>query len=380
MHSVWLFAAAFIAVGCSRVHPSEEAPQKRAPSSTNVHLAIGVQTDAKVRSERVTREVLGRTVEIAGEIVSTPDRTARVSSPVAGRLDSVRFGEGETVKKGEPLAVLRVPDLGRLRGELATAAARATAARADANRLKGLSERQLATEQAYLDAEAQAKSFEAQTAALREQIGAMGAPSETDSGFQVTLRAPVDGVVVSREALVGQPLRSDQTIATVADLSRVWFVAQVFERDLPLVDIGATARVRLTALPDRTVDASVELLGRALDPATRTTSVRIPIDNRDGAIRIGMTGLARIMSKANAADAGPPVVTIPRAALADLGGRRVVFVKKGPEEFEPRDVETGAAAGDRLAVVRGVNEGDEIVVDGVFTLKSIALKSSFTEE
>ncbi len=376
-----MVAAIVIAAGCDRPRPAPAEMKDGVEARPRVvHVAAGVQADAKIRSERVSREVLGRTVELAGEIVSQFDRTARVSSPVAGRLEEIRFGEGAHVEKGEPLAVLRVPDLGRIRGALAAAVAKATAARANAVRLEAMSQKRLATEQSYLDAEAEAASFEAEAAAVREQLSAMGAPSE-GGGHQLVLRAPMDGVVVSREAVVGQPMRADQVIATLADLGRVWFVAQVFERDMPLVDVGEVGRVRLTALPGRTFEGRVDLVGRALDPTTRSASVRIPLENTDGAIRIAMTGLVRLSSVDPNVDAGAQaVISVPRAAVTDLVGHRVVFVRTGPEDFEPRDVETGASDGDRIAIARGLADGDDVVVDGVFTLKSVTLKSTFAEE
>jgi membrane fusion protein, heavy metal efflux system len=344
-----------------------------------VHVARNVQSDAKVRTETVAREILGATIEIAGEIASDPDRTARVSSPVAGRLEEVRFAEGALVQKGERLAALRVPDLGRIRGGLAAAVAKASAARADATRLEALAEKRLATEQSYLDAEAAAASLDAEAAALREQLAAMGISPEGGAGHQLVLRAPVSGVVVSRDAVVGQPVRSDQTIATLADLAKVWFVGQVFERELAFVEIGAPAHVRLSAFSGRVFDGRVEVIGTALDPGSRSASVRIPLVNADAAVRIAMTGTARVTSLAKG-DAGSPAPSAPRSAVTDLGGRRVVFVRKGEEEFEAREVETEGSAGDRVAFKRGLEEGEEIVVDGVFLLKSIALKSTFAEE
>jgi membrane fusion protein, heavy metal efflux system len=376
------FGVVLLVVGCRRAPTAEPAPSH--PTARNhVHVAANVQADARLRTERVAREVIGASVELAGEIVSDPDHTARVSSPVAGRLEQIRFGEGALVKRGETLAVLRVPDLGRIRGALGAAQAKAAAARADAIRLKGLAEKRLATEQAYLDAEAGAAALEAEAAALRDQLSAMGVAAEGGSGHQLVLRAPISGVVVSRDAVVGQPLPSDQTIATLADLSRVWFVGQVFERDIAWVEVGTPAHVRLSALSGRLFEGRVEIVGSALDPGSRSARVRIPLDNADGATRIAMTGVARVSSVgvANALDAGSRALpSAPRTAITDLGGRRVVFVRKGPEEFEARDVEAEASAGDRVGFTRGLDEGDEVVVDGVFLLKSIALKSTFAEQ
>lgn len=375
---------ALVVVACSRrASPGDGASSSTSRSSSEgrpqiVRVAAGVQADAAIRTERAARDVLGATIDLPGEVVSQSDRTARLSSPVAGRLEEIRFGEGAAVKKGDALAVLRVPDLGRVRGALTASLAKAAAARADATRTKGLFEKQLATEQSYLNAEAQAAAQEAESKALREQLAAMGVAEEGGSGHQLVLRAPVSGVIVSREALVGQPVRSDQTIATIADLSHVWFVARAFERDIAKVERGAAVEVRLTALPGRSFSGAVDLVGRALDPITRSASIRIPIENADAAIRVAMTGSARV--RAADAGAGVVVVSVPRTAVTDLVGRRVVFVRKGPEEFEARDVDVGTSAGDRIAISRGVAEGEETVVDGVFTLKSIFLKSTIAEE
>ena len=144
MKRLALVVCAFVA--CSKPPPegdgTSSAPSAHADETAHdalpkkVRLTPAVVRDAKIASLPVTKEVLATTLGLAGEIVADPDRSAKVSSPVAGHLEDIRFKEGGTVKKGDLLATLRVPDLGRLRGTYAATAAKAQTARANAARQK----------------------------------------------------------------------------------------------------------------------------------------------------------------------------------------------------------------------------------------------------
>lgn len=378
-----------LALGCpseaKREQPAPEraAPEhldepKHAPLPTRVVLSDEVVRDAKLVTEKVGRERLAPTLALPGEVVADPDRSARLASPIAGRIASVHFQEGSAVQKGAVLAVIAVPDLGRLRSDHASLVARAKAARVNASRLTDLYEQRLASEQLLLDAVATAEALEVEARAAAERLSALGLSAKGPGAAALTLRAPLAGTVLSRSAVVGQPVNADQVLCELVDLTELWFLGRVFEKDLARLAVGASAEVQLNAYPDARFGGTVEYIGRQVDPVARTVTARIRIVNRDDLLRVGLFGTAHVAT----ADAREtlPVLVVPRSALTDVAGRDVVFVRHADKDFELHEVSIGRSALGKVEILAGLREGEQVVVDGVFTLKSAILKSTFAEE
>lgn len=346
----------------------EELPKR-------VQLTPAVIEAAKIRTEPIKRESIALTLSLPGEIGADPDRTARVSAPVDGRVERVMLKEGVAVKKGDPLAVLRVPEIGKARGALAAAQAKAKAARANADRLKHLVDQGLASAQERENAVAEASAYEAEARALSSQLSAMGTGG---GGASITLSAPLAGVVIARDAIVGQPVTGDTILATIADLSEVWFLGRVFEKDLGRVREGAKVLVTLNAYPRERFPGVLEYLGKQIDPIARTLIARVRLVNRDDKLRLGLFGAAQV--EVDGASARAATLIVPRSALIEVAGKPVVFVREPDGDFELHDVTLGESALDKVEVLAGLREGEAVVVEGAFTLKSAVLKSAFAEE
>lgn len=383
-----VFALALGACPKSSKKPEKEEP---APGASTSHegekehdtiprrakLTKEVVEGAQIRTTPAKRETLAPTLALPGEVSADPDRSARVASPVAGRLVDVRYREGSEVKKGDVLAVLRIPEIGKVRAAHDATAAKAASARANAERLEGLAEKGMAAKQEAVAARAEAAALEAETKALGEQLGALGM-STSGGGSTLSLRAPVSGVVVSRNAIVGQPVTTDETIASIADLSEVWFLARVFEKDLGRLEVGAPTEVALNAYPNENFAGKVEYVGKQIDPVARTLNARIRLQNRAEMLRIGLFGTAHVVAKGDRT--GEPVLVVPRSALIEVAGKTVVFVRVAPEEFELHEVATGEAAAGKVRVLSGLREGEEVVSQGAFTIKSVILRGTLADE
>jgi len=342
-----------------------------------VKLDAEPRARAGVRSEPAKKETLAKTLTLSGEIVADPDRTAKISSPVAGRLERVAMREGAIVKKGDVLAELRVPDLGRARGALVSATARAKAARANEARLKGLLESKMTSEQAYLDAKAEADARDAETRALAMELSGLGAGGG-EGGVLLALRAPVAGSVVARDAVIGQPVAPEQVLGQITDLAEVWFLGRVFEQDLSSLTVGAKAEVVLNAFPRTSVPGVVEAIGQKVDPGARTVVARIRLENPAGNLRLGLFGKGLVAMPELAA--AEPVLVVPRSAVVDVAGKSVVFVEDAPGTYTRHDVTLGLSAPGKVQVLAGLREGEAVVVAGAFTLKSVLLKGSLAED
>jgi cobalt-zinc-cadmium efflux system membrane fusion protein len=388
-----LFGLSFLIafVGCDkkadhdeRVHDvatttsaSAEVPHAHEELPHRIKLSPEVIKDAAIRTTPIRRATLAVTVSLPGEIAADPDHSARIASPAAGHVDAVYFKEGSTLKKGDVLAVIRVPELGKVRGAQSATLAKAKAARENALRLRALFDKRLTSEQSVIDAEAEAKALSAEAQALATELAALGAGAQDTSPFKLTLRAPIAGIVIARDAVVGQPVTTDHTLGSIADLQNVWFLGRVFEKDLGRMKIGAAAEVQLNAYPDMQFEGKVEHIGQQIDPIARTITARIILSNRNDLLRIGLFGMARVAT--GESEAHEPRLLVPRSAITEIGQKPVVFVKQNDGDFELHEIVMGDAALGNVEVVSGLREGEEVVVEGVFTLKSAVLKGTFGE-
>lgn len=393
----WVCAAlaALLCAGCSKgagePQPKEakgEHDGKGAPDHKDepehdalpkkVHLTAKVIAAAKIQTAPVALEVLETVIELPGEIVADPDRSARVASPIQGRIERVAFAEGKSVKARELLALVRVTDLADRQAALASAAARATAARANATRLTALAATGLAAQQEVEDAKALATSIEAEAHAAGERLRVLGVGATGKGGSLLEIRAPIAGIVVMRDAVVGQAVDPARPIAHLADLDDVWFLGRVFENDLARVRVGARAEVQLNAYGDEHFEGKIELLGRQVDPVARTLVARIPLTNRRELLRLGLFGTARVSVGGRSEQ--KPVLVVQRSAITEVAGKPVVFVRHPDDDFELHEIVLGRAALGKVEVISGLRAGEQVVVEGAFTLKSLVLKSTIAED
>jgi len=376
------------ALGCNRTKKPEpgEGESKKAAEhkdeeeheglAKKVKLSEKVIADAKIRTAPAVKEPLSITLALPGEVSVDPDKSARVSSPVAGRISQVMFKEGSVVQKGVVLATVRIPDLGKVRASYAAATAKAASARTNAKRLEELSQKGLASNQELLNAKAEADSQEAEAKAFDQQLQSLGMATAGGSA-DLTLRAPIAGTVVSRNAVVGQPLTAEETIASIADLSQVWFLGRVFEKDLANLRVSAPAEVELNAFPKRRFPGTVEYIGKQIDPVGRTLTARIRLTDQDDVLRLGLFGIAHV---GIGAEQSGPVLVVERNAVTEIGGKSVVFVRHPDGDFELHEVTLGQSNLGKVQIISGLREGEQVVVDGVFTLKSSVLRGSLADE
>ncbi len=357
---------------------SAEVADEHEALPKHVKLSLDAIKDARIRTEPTRKGTLAVTISLPGEIAADPDRSARIASPAEGKVEDVRFKEGATVKKGDTLAVIRVPELGKVRGAQASTLAKAKAARTNANRLKALLEQRLTSEQAVVDAEAEARALSVEAQALGEQLMALGAGGQSGAPFLLALRSPMDGTVITRDAVIGQPIAADHTLGSIADMREVWFLARVFEKDLGRLKIGVSADVQLNAYPKERFQGKVDYIGQTIDPVARTVTARISLSNRNDLLRIGLFGMAHVAT--GDSETHEPRLLVPRSAVTEIGDKPVVFVKQSDVDFELHEVVLGDGALGIVEVISGLRESEEVVVEGVFTLKSVVLKGTLEED
>lgn len=308
-----------------------------------VRISLAKVQRAGVRTEEVTKRSLARAVRAVGTIEPDESRLAVVTARFGGFVEELFVPvTGAQVRAGAPL--LRVwiesPEILQKQSDLLIAL-RGTAGRPE-------------------DVERAARNLrlfgipEPVIARLRDT---------REPVRSIVLTAPADGTVLQKPALVGMRFAAGETLFKTADLSKVWVMAQVTERDLGLVRIGQAARVTVKAYADEPWEGRVAFVYPELNAATRTALVRIELPNGDGLLKAGLYADVEIDTRSKNA-----MVAIPESAIIDSGNRRVAFVAKDGGVFEPRDLVLGQRGNGYAEVRKGLLEGERIVVAGNFLI------------
>jgi cobalt-zinc-cadmium efflux system membrane fusion protein len=360
--------------------PSDSDASAHIELPNKVRLLERVVREANIQTTPVTTRSLPMTIDLTGEVAFNPDRAAMVSARAPGRVAEVRFLEGDRVKRGAILAVIESPDLARARAAHIASTSRARTTRQNADRQAALARKGLASGQEVASAETDARAAESEAAAARQILSVFGsgALEQSDAGARLTIYSPIDGYVLQRNAIQGQTVSADALLSTIADFDDAYFLARLFEKDLAYATVGATADVRLNAYPQVVFTGKLQSVGRQIETTTRTVVARIAIRNQDDLLKAGLFGTARI-SAGDANDQQKSLV-IPLSAVTHVGGKDVVFVHEGNGDFFLHAVTLGRSAEGNIQVLSGLGPNEMVVSEGVFVLKSAALKSTFGED
>jgi membrane fusion protein, heavy metal efflux system len=304
----------------------------------------------------------------------TPDvnRTIHVTSLGGGRVVDLRVKLGDYVKKGQTLLTISSPDLAAAFADYQKAVADEKITRKSLDRTQLLFDRGAMAEkdlQAAQNAEEKAQ-VDVKTAEQRVRVLG-GDPAQP--GPLLQLRAPVSGTIVEQNVAGFEGVKSlDNTpnLFTIADLSQVWVVCDVFENDLGLVHVGDAAEVRFNAFPDQVFKGAVSDISRVLDPNTRSAKVRIVLANSKGLLRPGMFAVATFRSRKL-----HPVLVLPTTAIMRLHDKDWAFRKEALNRYRRVEVQTSGGSSDGWQEVRnGVKADDEVVRNALDFSTAVAEK------
>ena len=393
--------------GCQQ--PAEPEPvATQAPAGGDVVVRLSTEALARhplTLATAVPRD-LRRHGRVPARLAFDGDHTALVPSNLRGRIVELPGRLGSRVAAGDPLVVLECSELGELQAELlqqrqlalGTAPLVALAeqawqrgrtlqqqadgvSRAEVERREGEYRRLLAEQQ---------RAEQAATAA-RQRLGLFGMSDAAIDAVVATgrldvrhvLRAPQDGLIAERTAVLGARTGPDQPpLFVLVEPSVLWVLAEVPEAFASRVQTGTPAEVRLTYRPELVVKGTVTLVAPRLDPTTRTAQARIEVRDPPAGLCAGMSCEVLVELVASAGEPRPSPLTVPESAVQQLDGRSVVFVPVPGDAtaFAPRDVEVEPAIDGFVPIRAGLRDGDAVVTEGSFVLKAIAAVSGGEEK
>ena len=342
-------------------------------ASVNTAERAGISVQSIRSSERET------VVEAPAEIQFDETTMTAVTTSVAALVTRWLVSPGETVSKGDVLAILTSPEIARLQSALVTAAAKHEVEQAELTRHTSLRDRNLVSAADWEQKSAATALAEAELASIRNLLLAAGLDDSDlaailqhgNLSHQVALRAPADGVVIERVANLGNLLEAGGIYAKIGDPAALWIEARLTEQQMRETDIGQQLTFSSDGRAANQVSGRIIWLSRFLDPHTRTGTVRARVISPDHHLRAGEFGRVRITGKHH-----DMVSLVPRNAVQWEGCCNVVFVREAVDRYRPRKIQIIDSDGPFYQVAENLRVGEEVVVDGAFLLKTELKKSS----
>ena len=325
------------------------------------------------------KEGLAGVISATGKVEVNSDRIAHVSPRIPGKIVSVRASLGDRVAAGQVLVTLDSVELGEAMNRYHQSKTRLSLAKTNLERVKALVEKKIAARKDILQAETEYQMTATALHTDEERLLLYGlSPADLDNPDHkrqlLPVRAPIDGVITEKHAIVGELADPSRRIYTVADLTSVWVIVDINEKDLARIRKRQSAVIRVGAFPDLKFRGRINYIADVVDDATRTVKARIEVGNPVRKLKPEMFATVAVALPAEAL----PVLVVPEEALQDLEGRKVLFITENGREFIPRPVDLGRVSGGKIEVAGGLREGERYAVKGGFVLKSELRKGELT--
>jgi membrane fusion protein, heavy metal efflux system len=341
--------------------------------SREIVLAPDMIQRAGIRIVEAKKGTTTARLHLPGVVQANAYKNLDVTSLVAGRITQVRAELGQRVMQNETLATVYSPELADAQTAFIAARSQLAAhdlALARTQRLFaiGAASRQ---ELEKMDAEKADMTRAVETARARlvllgipeDKAQRIASPADVITTFDV--KSPLAGVITKRNANAGLNIDPATPLFTVTDLSDVWVVADLYERDFATVGVGSPVTITTAAYPGLELRGRVNYIDPQVQAETRTAKLRAEVANRADRLRLGM-----FVDVSVAGRGGRPVVMVPKTAVQMMGTQSVVFVSTGPSRFMPRAVTPGDTIGNDIAISSGLDPGDMVVAEGAFFLRA----------
>ena len=324
------------------------------------------------KTTKVTTRQMPTVLTANGSVAPDVNRTIHVTSLGGGRVIDLKVRLGDAVKKGQVLLVISSPDLAGAFSDYQKAVADERLSKKGLDRAQLLYDKGAIAEKDLQAAQDTEEKALVDVRTTEQHVRVLGGDPAHPSP-QIELKAPVSGTIVEQNVAGFEGIKSldnSPNLFTIADLSQVWVVCDVFENDLGEVHMGDTAQIRMNAFPDRNYKGTVADISRVLDPSTRTAKVRIVLANPDGVLKPGMFAVATFRSRRVR-----PALVVPGTAVMRLHDKDWVFRREGQNQFRRIEVQIAGATQDGMQEVSsGVKPDDELVLNALDFSTAVAEK------
>ena len=349
--------------------------------ASQVTITANQITLAEIETKPATVGAIYNELKLTGEVTLNQDRVTHIVPRVPGVVREVLKTLGAQVDRGEVLAILESRELADAKAEYLASRERLSLANAIFTREEALWQKQISSEQEYLDAKRVLAETRIELRSSEQKLHALGVsesylrtlPEQSDQSFtHFEMTAPFAGIVIEKHITLGEKLDDEENVFTIADLNTVWVIGNVYEKDISRVAAGQWAKVSVKSYLDSLFRGQVGWIGSTLEEETRSLNIRVEVANRGHMLKPGMFArlALEIEEKQN-------TLIVPPSALLSQGVETILFVEEGPGHFERRVVEVGNRSATAVEILDGVGAGEKVVTNGAFILKSELEKEGF---
>ncbi|QOY86238.1 efflux RND transporter periplasmic adaptor subunit [Paludibaculum fermentans] len=363
---------ALLLTGCKGAASVSEAKAKEAKPWDAMSIRVTADVARHIRTGKPQMSPVAAILDVAGRVEADENRIARVNSPVSGRIVDLEVVEGQTVKRGQVVAVIRSTELTSAQTEFLKAHSQRRLAEKAVDRAKRLLDAGVIGEAELQRREAELVQATAEVSSSRDQLAVLGMTEEAldklqtsrtiNSLFQV--QATIDGTVLERKATIGQVVQDAEVVCVLSDLSKVWLVADLPEQSAGTIDVGKSVEAQIPALPGQTFHGKLTFVSATVNPETRTVRIRMDVPNPRGKLKPAM--LATMLLK----DESQKQMLVPSTAVVREGNQDHLYVEAAQGVFAMRPVQLAGEFEKSRVVVSGLTGDETIVLDGAFHLNN----------
>lgn len=355
--------------GCNHATPTQDSAAAQnsasnaAPDTDYVAPGAGGISTMKVQLTPVPNYLV-----LPAHIEADPTRVVHVYPPAGGRIVQMEVRPWDHVEKGQTLAILESSNLARAVADYRKALIDNDVKQRALERATYLFAHSAIAQKDLQEAQGDAQMAQAEVQAARAQLQVLGV-DPNHAGTQLRVAAPRSGVILDIGAAQGEysnALAAAQPLCTIADLSSVWAVGDIYEQDLTAARPGEPAQVTLDAYPGQTWNGRVSVISDAVDPTTRTLHVRVVLANPDTRLKPAMFGSIRLLRSTTKG------IVVPSTAVIREGSMAYVYVGEANGHYQRRTVTLGRALGSSIEIDSGVQAGATVVTQGALLLREAA--------
>jgi len=366
-HLCLLLLSLSLLVGCSK--PEDKSKEKKIDP---LEIIITPDIQKQIKTEAVRYQDIGETLMIPGRLETQNRRLSKIGSPITGRVSDLYVSLGDIVKKGQVLARINSIELTQTQLTLIKSSQLIGLKTKAVERAKLLFEADVISKAEMLRIENELEAVKADYRASRDQLLVLGmsekAVEKLETSGQINsfadIRSLFDGIIISRAINVGQIVNPQDNLFHIADLSKLWAVANIPEQQASFIQKDEVVSIEIPALDNKQIEAKIVFEDSIVDPQTRTVMVRAELDNLGLLFKPDMLTSMYIRSKKISK------LAIPISSVVRENDRKYVLVQNTPKTFRLREVELGSRDGNLFSIISGLSEGETVVTDGAFHLNS----------
>lgn len=378
----------FLFLGCSKenayaVPPKEKIIRRVEPKKLTVQDKTVVRTTKEsyellgLETVPVKKKMVGKHLKVTAEIQFNANKVFHIGPRVPGRVVDVFADLGDEVEKGQKLALIDSIELGKAISEYLTSKTKLEVHRAHFERETRLWEKKVTSEKEWLDVKAAYLEAQAGFEAAENKLHLLGLTDEdimelkpqTHATATFPILSPFNGTVVEKHTALGEMTEPATRLFTIADLSVLWIILDIYEQDIPKIQLGQEVGVVVRAYPEEEFRGKITYISAVVEETTRTAKVRVEIENTERKLKPGMFATAKISTRELIER-----LVAPLSAIESHEDKHMVFVSVGDYTFKMKEVKIGEKFNNYVEVLDGLEEGEQVVSKGAFYLKSELLK------